>query len=458
MKLTSILTCSAALGFLFTVGGCNDDDDDHSVAVTTFVSGFAHDGTGARDFPVLWTGNTYQALPRIDTDCHGYATSVVIFDDTTYVSGTSPRCHGRDEEGNPKLVVGVAVLWKDGQLIELKNPNNNVLQSLGNSIAFNNDGDVVVVGAVSDNTTDQSRIDIPTPAYWKNEKLSMLPLTPSCPNIYDSNCYIGAVATGAVFSGNDLYIAGYAGYNSETEQYVVPVIWKNGVFSALPIQEDFRADGDYKVQVSGNDVYVFGILTSEDTDALPVYWKNGQLHWISQETNIVSDGAIHNDTPYSVGYFYNAEGFPNPGFWRDTELTPLSMYDPKLVGEADAIEYFSGNQYITGRNFYQPDPNDNHIYSKPAIWINGTRIDLDAPPLTGCCEIDSALSYPQPGTWPLFNQYLNSRKPSVPRIPATDNAISHAVTTDIAVGWIASREGSCDKSPFPSHIWCPPPK
>jgi hypothetical protein len=440
MQIAPLPICLVSLLLLLAMTGCSSGDP----ATTVYVSGFAHDGVQDRDFPVLWINASYQTLPRLDPTCHGYATGVATFRGSVYVSGTSPRCSGTDAQ----LVVGAPVLWKDGQLIGLPTPNNNVLQAVAESVAVGQSGDVVVVGAVSSPVD----ISIPTPAYWENNTLSMLSMSPACGTV-SNNCYNGGIATGASLQGSDLYVAGYVGYIDATgANYFVPALWKNGVFTALPTddQNQLRASGLIRVKVTGTDVYVFGTLTAQadDSDSYPAYWKNGQLTVLRDRNGILRDGALQSGAVYAAGYYYTDQGLANPAFWQDSIMTPLSMFDPKLIGVASGIQFSGADQYISGNNWYQPDPSSNLLFGKPAFWVNGVRTDPDAPPLNGSTLAnDATMTSQAPGMdlyqqwkvdaqgdpqWKNFVPYMNTNRPASTRQLISD-AQSHAVTTGITV-------------------------
>src|ERR1035441_8801968 len=347
MKLRFLAYSLVSLLLLLALAGCGSSDPVNPVT-TVSLSGFAHDGVQNRDFPLVWTDTSYEALPRLDTTCHGYGTGVGAFGTSVYVSGTSPRCYGTTENGDPELIVGAPVLWTDGQQTVLPTPNSNILQAVADGIAVSSSGDVVVVGAVSDTGIG---IDYPTPAYWKNSVLTLLTTPPVCGTV-TTDCYRGAIATGATVQNNNVYVVGYVGYtDAGGAKYLVPGLWTNGAFTALPIdsQNSLYADGNFKVTVSGSDVYVFGSLMGDND--YPAYWKNGQLTVVRDQTGMLRDGAVQAGLVYLAGYYdAGSQGYANPAVWKDAVMTALPMVDSTLIGMASGREYLGSDQYISGYN------------------------------------------------------------------------------------------------------------
>lgn len=316
-------------------------------------------------------------------------------------------------------------------------------QQIAQDVTVTDRGEVIVAGAVSD---DQGIFGVPLPAYWKNNALTMLSMSPLCGTV-KTDCYKGSIATGVATEGSDLYVAGYAGYTDPAgEQYMVPVIWKNGSFTALPIDTEngLTAQGNSKVKVSDGNVYVFGALGENNVQTYPASWKNGQLTVLRDAKGIFSDGALQSGSVYGTGYYNTeAKGYANPALWKDGVMTPLSMLDAGLIGVASGIQYLDGNQYISGYNFYLPDENDPTIYSRPSYWTNGVRTDLTAPPFDGTSSADDATMTSQaPGMylyqqwkvdaqgdpqWKGFIPYLGTQTPGASAV------VSHALTTGIAV-------------------------
>jgi len=449
MKSLFALTALVLLLACLTVVGCSSGHSNAPVAL--YVSGFAHNATTMRDFPLVWSGLSYTQLSRLDPTCHGYATGIATLQGSVYLSGTSPRCFGTSEA---MLIVGAPVVWKDGQRTDLPTPDNNHLQAVAEAVAVNANGDVVVVGAVS-SSTGPGGLTVPAPAYWKNNALNILTISPACTEEVTDACYDGAIVTSAAFSGSDLYLAGYAGYanaSASHSKYMVPVLWKNGVFSVLPVDlaNNLAADEFYRVRVYGDDVYVFGVVTNlnDVSESYPAHWKNGQLTVLRDQVGVTYDAVVQNGSVYAAGYYYNHRGFANPAVWDNGAMTPLSMLDPALVGLATGIQYLGDNQYVSGYNFYQPDPSENTWYAKPAVWVNGERTNLNAPPLNGSTMAENAAATSGiPGMslykqwkaneagdpqWKDFAPYLNTNRLVSNRQPM-DDVLSHAVATGIAV-------------------------
>ena len=129
-------------------------------------------------------------------------------------------------------------------------------------------------------------------------------------------------------------------------------------------------------------------------------------------------------------------------------MTPLPMIDPKLTGIASGIQFLGADQYVSGTNWYQPDPSSQQLLGRPAFWVNGVRTDLDAPPLNGSTPaLNATMTSQAPGMdlyrqwkvdaqgnppWKNFVPYMNTKRPVLTRQLLSDT-LSHAVTTGIAV-------------------------
>lgn len=98
------------------------------------------------------------------------------------------------------------------------------------------------------------------PVYWKNGQLTIL--TPGN----------NSQATGIAVQGTNIYVSGYQVTNVDDSGLTKQaVLWKNGVMTELnPPGPDSYTNG---VVVSGNDVYVGG-RAGPDSNCT-VYWKNG---------------------------------------------------------------------------------------------------------------------------------------------------------------------------------------
>lgn len=229
-------------------------------------------------------------------------------------------------------------------------------------------------------------------AYWKNGKLHLLPggLTYS-------------IASNIAVAGTDVYVAGViSDRDAEDDQSVnnVPVLWKNGFGSLLPIPdsvESYYRIGILSLDVVDGDVYVFGqvsdqLMNNPGINVSPVLWKNGQLvpldnlagrgagslnivgedifiavddgYWKNgifhtiEEANVVALIEVVDDVVYAAGLDNNF----NRGYWSNgLNFVPLELPNQETYGlYLIDIKLLDGDVYILGRQ------NDEAI-----LWKNG---------------------------------------------------------------------------------------
>ena len=162
------------------------------------------------------------------------------------ISGTDLYAYGSTFGGDN------AIYYKNNQPVKFQLPANTAVASITGM--YISGQDVYACGFLVNN-------DSLVPVYWKNGILTMLTGT----NLY---------TTGIAVQGGNIYISGYQ--ENVTNSNGLPtkeaVLWKNGVMTTLTASPGFDSYTN-GVVVSGNDVYVSGRAGS-DSDCT-VYWKNG---------------------------------------------------------------------------------------------------------------------------------------------------------------------------------------
>jgi hypothetical protein len=182
-----------------------------------YVAGQISDSFGA-SFGVYWKNGVINSIPNSVR-----TTSIKVVGSDVYVTGAmaNPPNDG---------------YWKNGVLINL--PHSFYVNDITTRGA-----DVYAVGAVLDPIPEA----VPKAAFWKNGEVTLL--------------NDGTYATSIAVSGSDVHIGGYY-YHTGTP---TALYWKNEEVTFLG---EGRA---LSISILGSDVYLCGI----DGSNIPVYWKNG---------------------------------------------------------------------------------------------------------------------------------------------------------------------------------------
>ncbi|MDB5144815.1 MAG: hypothetical protein JWQ66_3528 [Mucilaginibacter sp.] len=203
----------------------------------------------------------------------------------------------------------VAAYWKNGVITKL---GDSTLVSEASSIIVQG-SDIYVAGISS--SINQANTTV---TYWKNGVAVRMPL------IAD----LGVSQTAFAINGNDLYMAGdLTVSNQNTANF-----WKNNVSTTLP---DYSAGSyAYGIYSSGPDLYVTGYANIPGGLSTAVYWKNGVLKKLGDETKYQSMGysiKVSGSDIYVAGYI---EHISNNGntlqavYWKNgvqTILTDISL-------------------------------------------------------------------------------------------------------------------------------------
>lgn len=193
-------------------------------------------------------------------------------------------------------------------------------------------------------------------------------------------------ARAACVIGNDVY---YGGCNANEQ----PVIWKNGVAQKMSegngrvsglttaggklyacgtvdqkpvywvdgqihyLDEDPSASSDYTttaITVSGGNIYVSGYLGNEYNSAKGAYlWKNGSLQKLSTKASKACDVCVYNNTVYVVGSeSYTSGGIQKSVMWVNGAIRDIQVTTNNGLGsEASAVAIKDGKPYIVLKGF-----------------------------------------------------------------------------------------------------------
>ncbi len=247
-------------------GGNSSDANSVFVADTVvYVIGSSYCSCGLRgsratsDSGILWKNGVATKLP-------GYFGQVIVYNNDVYVMGNN--------------LSGQPTYWKNGIPVIVDLARNTTATSI-----FVSGNDVYATGFETD-TISALINDIAV--YWKNGTRIKLSTTDSWAN--------------SIFvSGTDVYVAGFdIGTYAPGKQDIVPVLWKNGVKTYLPLNlppattvSGSGVSGATKVVVSGSDVFVIGnIYINSDFSVTGLYngyysycWKNNAIDFSIPPTN-----------------------------------------------------------------------------------------------------------------------------------------------------------------------------
>jgi len=169
--------------------------------------------------------------------------------------------------------------------------------------------------------------------YWRNEEFFALPRV--------GVGAAGEIATSIVVSGNDVYIAGMILYSATTFE---AVYWRNGIPVRLS-RGDARVTEATSIVASGNDVFITGRADNE-----AVYWKNDQLFTLSRidaERAVATSLVVIGTEVWVSGYLVYSDGgtaITQAVYWRD-DGRPVTLSHGAV---AERIAILGNDVYITG--------------------------------------------------------------------------------------------------------------
>ncbi|HLA60457.1 MAG TPA: hypothetical protein VK622_16900, partial [Puia sp.] len=191
--------------------------------------------------------------------------------------------------------------------------------------------------------------------FWKNGIPTVLS---------DSN--ENSTAYAMALSGNDVYVAGFDYKNRP----VKAVYWKNS--SPVILTNSLGDANAFAIAVSGNDVHVAGVIWPDSTNiTLAVYWKNGQLTKLGQDTMAVTSGIfLAGSDVYISGYAFQ-NGHYIACYWKNGSIVKLT--DGSVDAYAKGIVLHGNDVYVCG---FQTRIGNFH---SAVIWKNGQENIISDP-------------------------------------------------------------------------------
>ncbi len=151
-----------------------------------------------------------------------------------------------------------------------------------------------------------------------------------------------------------VYVAGYE--NSGAGQKAV--LWIDGVATQLSELESNAAS----VFVSGDDVYVAGMVFNENYMRIATLWKNGVAQPLSDKTTITNSVFVSDDDVYIAGIEYAGRNVPYARFW---ENGTMSNINEGSYSNARSVFVSDGDVYVAG------DESTANGDSAATLWVNG---------------------------------------------------------------------------------------
>jgi hypothetical protein len=232
------------------------------------VAGLGPVATSGADVYILagatyWKNGVPLSIPN-----EMFTHTIVVQGSDVYVTGKSSTAGG-------------AIYWKNGVEVNLNTPN---AYTMGLAVSGN---DVYVAGAENDKAV-----------YWKNGQVVNLP---------DGGYMANAIAV----SGSDVYVGGNSASGGD-------VYWKNGVEMSLGLHATVTS-----MTVSGNDVYFAGGVSGTSGSLIkPVYWKNGQVVYLTGSSNNASSIAVSGQDVYVAG---GMNGYGYAVYWKNGVIDTLGI-------------------------------------------------------------------------------------------------------------------------------------
>lgn len=317
---------------VYVAGFVSDDANYHYPVSNPYQQSLA-------DQPVYWmNGNivhlNYDNSRPGDPIRTARANSIAVAGNDVYVAGYQLWL----SYTSGALPMGVC--WKNGY--SLDRDSMNLLDSYEmNSIAVSNN-DLYMAGW--ENVINAS--------YWKND--NHIALTPPYSS---SGLNIRATASSIAVSGNDVYIAGYQQEElTQTGAWTkaFAVYWKNGKLVKLT---DGSKDANATfITVSGNDVYVAGVIVTYGAENIAQYWKNGVLVNLTDGTTKAEANAIavSGKDVYVAGSQWEGNAIsytdyhrlPIAKYWKNG--VAVNLTDGTKWAEARSIAVSGNDVYVAG--------------------------------------------------------------------------------------------------------------
>jgi hypothetical protein len=296
-------------------------------SVDVYVVGTSKESSGAYTKATIWKNGVKTLL----NTSQSVAKSVYVSGSSVYVAGAV---------GAWPQLQGKATLWTNGTEKQLNSTNSEA-----SSVCVSGT-DVYVAGQLLPSTSLSQR-----GVYWKNGTQGTNLAAPPYQGSVSPVLHANAIHV----SGSNVCVVGYA-----RGVYTDGALWINGTAKSIPSVSNLTS-----VFVSGNDIYIAGILSSKAT----LFKTTTSVVNYQQIQNSQSSSA---NSVYVSGtdiYMAGNEG-SNPTLWKGT-TTGTSLTSQTLSGSgggtANSVFAVGADVYVAG---YTKD-------NGATLWINGEARYLD---------------------------------------------------------------------------------
>ena len=316
------------------VAGYTSDDANSPYPVYNYLSSGEH--------PTYWKNGSPVRLDYGDyrfnnNNKSGKASTIAVSGNNVYVAG-----YGTWFSYTSGLLP-YGVFWKNG--IPLDPDSMNIYETYElYSLAVSNN-DTYMVGWGTGEAT-----------YWKNEDRITL-----SPGYSPTTLNIRATASSIAVSGNDVYVSGHQSEELSPVGFwsnVFAVYWKNG--NLVKLTDGSKDANANFIIVSGNDVYVAGVVVTDGAVNKAQYWKNGALVNLTDGTaeayaNSIAVSGMDvyvagtqwdgNAINYNDGYTVYHRN-PIAKYWKNGN--PVNLTDGSKWAEAKSIVVSGADVYVAG--------------------------------------------------------------------------------------------------------------
>lgn len=288
--------------------------------------------------PYYYNNNQAYPLEYNNLNASVMLSDIVVASGDVYVTGN------RNKDLSAIYSPVKALLWKNGEQLELHTPENTQEEA---TAVFVSGNDVYVSGSYVP-ADGGKRIG----AVWKNGDPFMI-----------TNGNKETKFEDLFVSGDDIYAVGYEKEQGE----VVARYWKNG--NAVTLSEMGITTYAKSIVVDGADVYTLG-YTDDVVERNLKLWKNNSITNLIIGESVVRGGkvVVENGHNYVCGYEQVGNKY-EPRLFIDGAIKLLDDTNSGHTYATD-LQVYHGNTLVLGRMQL------NNSVRKPVLWLNGQMVNL----------------------------------------------------------------------------------